>query len=44
MKYDKPIMDIIFFDEISNIVTSSIKDVVFGEVDKDYENIPGDEF
>lgn len=44
MKYDKPIMDIIFFDEISIIVTSSIQDAVFGEVDKKYEDISGDEF
>ena len=44
MKYDKPIMDISFFDEISIIVTSSIQDGVFGDVDKKYEDILGDEF
>ena len=44
MKYDKPIMDIIFFDEISIIVTSSIQNGVFGGVDKEYEDILGDEF
>lgn len=44
MKYDKPIMDIIFFDEISIIVTSSIQDGEFGVVDKEYEEIPGDDF
>lgn len=44
MKYDKPIMDIIFLNEICIITTSSIQDGVFGEVDKEYEDILGDEF
>ena len=44
MKYEKPIMDILYLNEICIITTSSIQDGVFGEVDKDHEDIPGDEF
>ena len=44
MRYEVPMMDIMYLNETCVIATSSIKDVVFGEVDKDYENIPGDEF
>ena len=44
MKYEKPIMDIIFFNEICIITTSFIQDGVFGEIDKDHEDILGDEF
>ena len=44
MRYEVPMMDIMYLNETCVIATSSIKDGVFGEVDKDYENIPGDEF
>ena len=44
MRYEVPMMDIMYLNETCVIATSSIKDGVFEEVDKDYENIPGDEF
>lgn len=44
MRYEEPIMDLIYLDETCIVATSSVKDGVFGEVDKEYENIPGDEF
>lgn len=44
MRYEKPTMDVMYFDETCIIVTSSIKDGTFGDVDKGYEDIPGGEF
>jgi hypothetical protein len=44
MRYEVPMMDIMYLNETCVIATSSIKDGVFGKVDKDYENISGDEF
>lgn len=44
MRYEVPMMDIMYLNETCVIATSSIKDGVFGEVDKDYEDILGDEF
>ena len=41
MRYEVPMMDIMYLNETCVIATSSIKDGVFGEDD---ENIPGDEF
>lgn len=44
MRYEEPIMDLIYFEETCIVATSSIQDGEFGQVDKDYEDIPGDEF
>ena len=44
MRYEEPIMDVIHLEETCIVATSSIQDGNFGEVDKGYEDIPGDDF
>lgn len=40
MRYEEPIMNVLYLEELC-VVTSSIQDAVFGEIDKGYEDIPG---
>lgn len=44
MRYEEPIMDIIHLEETCIVATSSIQEGNFGEVNKGYEDIPGEEF
>ena len=44
MRYEEPIMDVLYLEELCVVATSSIQDGVFGETNKEYEEIPGDGF
>lgn len=44
MRYEEPIMDVLYLEELCVVVTSSIQDGVLGEDEKEYQEIPGDGF